>query len=126
MKRLWNYIKSNDLQDPADRRFILCDEKLKAIFHQDRVNSFGMNRDLSAHLTKKEVNLEPLLIDIDAINKNEKPPSSIITAANSNNPLLTMMDDFSPVPTAETPDIMTPSDSEIFSQHKWSITNNSF
>lgn len=125
VKRLWNYIKSNDLQDPADRRFILCDEKLKAIFHQDRVNSFGMNRDLSAHLTKKEVNLEPLLIDIYSINKSEEPPSSIITTANSNNPLLTM-DDFSPVPTADTPDVMTPSDSEIFLQQKWSITNSSF
>lgn len=44
----------NHLQDPADRRFILCDEKLKRIFQKDRVNSFGMNRDLTAHLTKKE------------------------------------------------------------------------
>lgn len=44
----------NHLQDPVDRRFILCDEKLKRIFQKDRVNSFGMNRDLTAHLTKKE------------------------------------------------------------------------
>ncbi|KAI8994748.1 SWIB/MDM2 domain-containing protein [Pilobolus umbonatus] len=55
VKHLWYYIKSNQLQDPADRRFILCDNNLKLIFHKDRVNSFGMNRDLSAHLTKKEV-----------------------------------------------------------------------
>jgi chromatin remodeling complex protein RSC6 len=41
------------LQDPADRRYILCDEELKKIFTRDRVNSFAMNRDLSAHLTKK-------------------------------------------------------------------------
>ncbi|KAI8332675.1 SWIB/MDM2 domain-containing protein, partial [Chlamydoabsidia padenii] len=53
VKRLWKYIKSNDLQDPKDRRFILCDDKLKTIFNVDRVNSFGMNRDLSQHLTKK-------------------------------------------------------------------------
>ena len=53
VKRLWKYIKDNDLQDPADRRFILCDDKLKTIFEQDRINSFGMNRDLSRHLTKK-------------------------------------------------------------------------
>ncbi|KAI8096683.1 SWIB/MDM2 domain-containing protein, partial [Halteromyces radiatus] len=53
VKRLWVYIKENDLQDPKDRRYILCDEKLKTIFHVDRVNSFGMNRDLSQHLTKK-------------------------------------------------------------------------
>lgn len=54
VQKLWKYIKENNLQDPADRRFILCDAKLKKIFEQDRVNSFGMNKDLSAHLTKKE------------------------------------------------------------------------
>ncbi|KAI8988149.1 SWIB/MDM2 domain-containing protein, partial [Mycotypha africana] len=51
VKRLWNYIKTNQLQDPADRRFILCDEKLKQLFQKDRVNSFGMNKDLTVHLT---------------------------------------------------------------------------
>lgn len=105
VKRLWNYIKSNQLQDPADRRFILCDEKLKCIFQKDRVNSFGMNRDLSAHLTKKEV---PCTQDSSSIT-----PSII---SNTNQSL--MIEDFSPVSTAETPDIMTPSDSEIFLQ-KW-------
>ncbi|KAI9255475.1 SWIB/MDM2 domain-containing protein [Sporodiniella umbellata] len=58
VQKLWKYIKENDLQDPADRRFILCDAKLKKIFLQDRVNSFGMNKDLSAHLTKKDPPLE--------------------------------------------------------------------
>ncbi|KAG2236261.1 hypothetical protein INT48_008621 [Thamnidium elegans] len=104
VKRLWNYIKSNQLQDPADRRFILCDEKLKSIFQKDRVNSFGMNRDLSAHLTKKEVSCTQ--------------ESSITPSIISNTNQSLMIEDFSPVPTAETPDIMTPSDSEIFLQ-KW-------
>ncbi|KAG1146263.1 hypothetical protein G6F37_002421 [Rhizopus arrhizus] len=58
VQKLWKYIKENDLQDPADRRFILCDVKLKKIFEQDRINSFAMNKDLSAHLTKKDE--EPL------------------------------------------------------------------
>jgi chromatin remodeling complex protein RSC6 len=53
MKRLWEYITSNQLQDPADRCYILCDDKLKSIFQQDRVNIFGMFKDLTAHLTKK-------------------------------------------------------------------------
>jgi upstream activation factor subunit UAF30 len=29
---LWEYIKANDLQNPADKREIICDDKLKAIF----------------------------------------------------------------------------------------------
>ena len=31
-KKLWEYIKKNDLQDPKDKRTILNDEKLKKIF----------------------------------------------------------------------------------------------
>jgi chromatin remodeling complex protein RSC6 len=55
VKKLWEYIKSNDLQDPKDKRFIICDSKLKKIFHGgSRVSSFGMNKYLSDHLTKKE------------------------------------------------------------------------
>ncbi|KAK4515008.1 Transcriptional activator [Mucor velutinosus] len=94
VQRLWKYIKSNQLQDPADRRYILCDANLKNIFQQDRVNSFGMNRDLSAHLTKIET---AFTTTTDA---TAAPVPPIQT------------EDFSPVPTAETPDIMTPSDTE--------------
>jgi upstream activation factor subunit UAF30 len=32
VSRLWEYIKANDLQNPADKREILCDDKLKKIF----------------------------------------------------------------------------------------------
>lgn len=52
---LWKYIKENDLQDPQDRRFILCDEKLSKIFKKKRVSSFGMNRDISRHLIIADV-----------------------------------------------------------------------
>jgi chromatin remodeling complex protein RSC6 len=31
------------LQDPSDKRYILCDEKLYSIFKSKRVSSFGMN-----------------------------------------------------------------------------------
>ncbi|KAI8149905.1 hypothetical protein BJV82DRAFT_585165 [Fennellomyces sp. T-0311] len=91
VKRLWKYIKDNDLQDPADRRFILCDDQLKTIFDQDRINSFGMNRDLSAHLTKKP-EPEP------AMTTTEEPSASVMNT--------------SPAVTAETPDVVTPKEGE--------------
>ncbi|KAI8886096.1 SWIB-domain-containing protein [Backusella circina FSU 941] len=97
VKRLWIYIKTNKLQDPADRRYILCDEKLKSIFHQDRVNSFGMNKDLTAHLTKKETNNETMNKSV-AIGKDETQ--------------LSVTGDFSPIQTAETPNTMTPIDND--------------
>ncbi|KAG0164606.1 hypothetical protein DFQ30_009714, partial [Apophysomyces sp. BC1015] len=79
VKKLWKYIKGNDLQDPADRRFILCDEKLKTIFDQDRVNSFGMNRDLSAHLTKKPEEDPPVpCLTLDE--HKTSPAETVVTA----------------------------------------------
>ncbi|CAG8614878.1 1546_t:CDS:2, partial [Racocetra fulgida] len=54
VKRLWAYIKENSLQDPNDKRFIVCDENLKNIFKQDRIHSFTMNKYLTDHLKKKE------------------------------------------------------------------------
>jgi len=31
-KKIWGYIKEKNLQDPSDRRKILCDEKLSDLF----------------------------------------------------------------------------------------------
>ncbi|CAI2176166.1 3520_t:CDS:2 [Funneliformis geosporum] len=55
VKRLWAYIKENALQDPSDKRFIVCDERLMTIFNQDRIHSFTMNKFLTVHLKKKEI-----------------------------------------------------------------------
>lgn len=52
VKRMWAYIKENDRQDPADRRSILCDAKLKAVFGgEDKVTMFAMNKHLVGHLS---------------------------------------------------------------------------
>ena len=44
MKKLWEYIKSNNLQNPANRQEILCDDRLRALFGCDKVKMFGMNK----------------------------------------------------------------------------------
>ena len=44
---LWDYIRKNDLQDGQEIR---ADEKLKAVFHRDRLSMFEMNEILSDHL----------------------------------------------------------------------------
>ncbi|KAG0363776.1 hypothetical protein BC939DRAFT_467195 [Gamsiella multidivaricata] len=54
VKHLWTYIREHSLQDPKDGRMILCDAKLKALFGEDRVSSFSMNKYLKGHLTKVE------------------------------------------------------------------------
>ena len=50
VQRVWDHIKTHGLQDPADKRIILADAKLKAVFGQDRVNMMKMMGLLSPHL----------------------------------------------------------------------------
>ncbi|KAI9728966.1 MAG: hypothetical protein M1828_000051 [Chrysothrix sp. TS-e1954] len=50
VKRIWDHVKKNDLQNPKDKRQILCDENMRAVFKQDSVHMFTMNRLLTAHL----------------------------------------------------------------------------
>ncbi|KAJ3124075.1 hypothetical protein HK098_001400 [Nowakowskiella sp. JEL0407] len=49
-KRLWDYIKEHNLQDPSNRSFVICDDKLKAVFETDRIHCFKMAKFVSAHL----------------------------------------------------------------------------
>jgi len=49
VKRIWAYVKERDLQDPNDKRQIRCDELMHAVFKQDKVHMFTMNKLLAAH-----------------------------------------------------------------------------
>ncbi|KAH9663442.1 swib complex baf60b domain-containing protein [Citrus sinensis] len=50
VKQLWAYIREKDLQDPNNRRNIVCDERLRALFGVDTINMFQMNKALSKHI----------------------------------------------------------------------------
>ena len=50
VKKVWDYIKSNNLQNPANKREIKADDKLKKVFGKDMVTMFEMNKHLAAHL----------------------------------------------------------------------------
>ncbi|KAF3912060.1 hypothetical protein ABW21_db0202120 [Orbilia brochopaga] len=50
VKRIWAYIKANDLQDQSDKRYIICDENLRTVFPSSKVHMFTMNKILSGHL----------------------------------------------------------------------------
>ncbi|MES2934732.1 MAG: SWIB/MDM2 domain-containing protein [Pseudomonadota bacterium] len=50
-KKIWEYIKKHDLQDPANRRMINGDDKLKAVFGgKAQVSMFEMTKLVSDHL----------------------------------------------------------------------------
>ena len=50
VSKVWEYIKKHNLQNPANKREILADEKLKKIFGKDKCSMFEMNKHLAAHL----------------------------------------------------------------------------
>ena len=52
VKKLWVYIKKNDLQDPKNKRNINADEALKKVFGgKATVNMFEMTKLVSKHLS---------------------------------------------------------------------------
>jgi len=51
VKKLWAYIKKNDLQNPKNKRNILADDKLKEIFGKKEVTMFEMTKLVSKHLS---------------------------------------------------------------------------
>ena len=52
VKRLWEYIKSNELQDPGNKQSILPDEKMLTLFSAP-LTMFTMNKQLSRHILPK-------------------------------------------------------------------------
>jgi len=58
VKSLWVYFKENDLQNPDDKREILLDDALKAVFKVDTFTMFSLNKYIGAHVHPfKPVNL---------------------------------------------------------------------
>ena len=50
-KKVWEYIKKNDLQDKAKRTMINADAKLKEIFKKAQVSMFEMTKLINSHLS---------------------------------------------------------------------------
>ena len=51
VKKIWDHIKKNNLQDSANRRMINADEKLRPLFGKDRISMFDLAKILSKHLS---------------------------------------------------------------------------
>lgn len=51
VKKLWDYIKAESLQDPKDKKMINSDDKLRAIFDgKKQVSMFEMTKLVSKHM----------------------------------------------------------------------------
>src|SRR5215203_5692342 len=50
VSKVWDYIKRNNLQNPTNKREIVADDKLRAVFGKERVTMFEMNKHRAQHL----------------------------------------------------------------------------
>jgi len=69
VSKIWNYTKKYNLQNPANKREILADARLKPVFDgKDKVSMFEINKHLAKHLKSYDADCEgptpsPLAMD---------------------------------------------------------------
>jgi DNA topoisomerase-3 len=51
IKKIWDYIKTQGLQDPQDKRSVLADAKLQPVFGKDKVTMFEITGLVGKHLS---------------------------------------------------------------------------
>jgi chromatin remodeling complex protein RSC6 len=50
IKKIWDYIKKNNLQDKKNRRMINADSKLRPLFSKDQVSMFDLAKIVSKNV----------------------------------------------------------------------------
>ena len=50
ISKVWDHIKKHNLQNPANKREILADDKLKKVFGVDKCSMFEMNKHIAKHV----------------------------------------------------------------------------
>ncbi|KAI5672910.1 hypothetical protein M9H77_13274 [Catharanthus roseus] len=71
VKQLWAYIRKHNLQDPSNKRKIICDDALRLVFETDSTDMFKMNKLLSKHImpldpTKQSIEAKRLKVETDS------------------------------------------------------------
>lgn len=59
VKQLWAYIRKHNLQDPSNKRKIICNDELRLVFETDCTDMFKMNKLLAKHIIPLEPTKSP-------------------------------------------------------------------
>merc|ERR1712179_519541 len=51
VKKLWDYLKKNNLQDPEQKQWFTPDKTMHPIFGKEKIKCFSMSKYLKEHLT---------------------------------------------------------------------------
>ncbi|KAI8010220.1 Upstream activation factor subunit UAF30 [Camellia lanceoleosa] len=76
VKQLWFYIRKNNLQDPSNKRKIICNDELRLVFETDCTDMFKMNKLLAKHI----ITLEPT----KPVGRNSKKPKVEVESETKN------------------------------------------
>ena len=52
VKKIWEYIKKNNLQDKTNKRMINADAKLKPVFGKNQISMFELAKVVNSHIKK--------------------------------------------------------------------------
>lgn len=52
VKKVWDHIKKNNLQDKNNRRMINADEKTRSLFGKDQISMFDLAKIVNNHIKK--------------------------------------------------------------------------
>ncbi|EEF41791.1 uncharacterized protein LOC8284157 [Ricinus communis] len=88
VKQLWAYIRKNNLQDPSNKRKIICDDALRVVFETDCTDMFKMNKLLAKHIiplepTKESAQAKRAKVDVESTTENAEPGASVIVISEA-------------------------------------------
>ncbi|CAL5202267.1 unnamed protein product [Lathyrus oleraceus] len=82
VKQLWAYIKKNNLQDPSNKRKIICNDELRMVFETDCTDMFKMNKLLAKHIITLEPTKKPApkkqKVEVELGTRSAEPAPSVI------------------------------------------------
>ncbi|KAH6826925.1 SWIB complex BAF60b domain-containing protein [Perilla frutescens var. hirtella] len=78
VRQLWAYIRKHNLQDPENKRKIICNDALRLVFETDCTDMFKMNKLLAKHIlpldpTKESVQAKKSKIEDDSTKQSSDP-----------------------------------------------------
>ncbi|KAL1537269.1 hypothetical protein AAHA92_29802 [Salvia divinorum] len=76
VRQLWAYIRKHNLQDPENKRKIICDDALRLVFETDCTDMFKMNKLLAKHILRLDPMKEPVQAKKSKVEDDSRKQSS--------------------------------------------------
>ncbi|KAM4102773.1 hypothetical protein ACJW30_06G027700 [Castanea mollissima] len=88
VKQLWAYIRKHNLQDPSNKRKIICNDELRLVFETDCTDMFKMNKLLAKHIIplepSKQSGSKKAKVEMESAIRSSDPSPVIISEALAN------------------------------------------